>query len=181
LTAAAPCGPAVSATTPKKLVTLGRVSGLYGVKGWVKVQSYTEPRENIATFPVWTVTRNGVAAELAVEHARAHGSAVVAKLRGIEDRDEARAWLGSEIAVDRSLLPPCAPGEYYWADLEGLEVRTPDGLVLGSVDHLLATGGNDVLVLTGERERLIPFVPDAVIRSVDLEAGVIVADWSPED
>lgn len=181
MNAAAPCGPAVSATTPKKLVILGRVSGLYGVKGWVKVQSYTEPRENIAEFPVWIVTRNGVLTELAVEHARVQGPALVAKLRGIDDRDEARAWLGAEIAVDRAMLPPCAPGEYYWADLEGLEVRTPDGLVLGRVDHLLATGGNDVLVLTGDRERLIPFVHDSVIRSVDLDAGVIVADWSPED
>lgn len=171
----------MSATTHKRLITLGRISGLFGVKGWVKVQSYTEPRDNIAAFSVWTVTRNGVQSDLRVEHARGHGAAVVAKLEGIDDRDEARAWMGADIAVDRALLPACAPGEYYWADLEGLEVRTPTELSLGTVDYLLATGGHDVLVLKGDRERLIPFVHGTVIRSVDLEAGVIVADWSPEN
>jgi len=88
--------------------------------------------------------------------------------------------IGADIAVERSELPACEPGEYYWADLEGLEVVTPAGDRLGTVDHLVATGGHDVLVLAGKPERLIPFVHGAVIRGVDLVAGVIVADWSPE-
>lgn len=164
-----------------KLVTLGRISGLFGVKGWVKVQSYTEPRDNLARFGVWIVRRRGADSAMEVEEARGHGSNVVAKLRGIDDRDAARDWVGAEVAVDRAALPACEPGEYYWTDLEGLEVRTVSGESLGKVDHLLATGEHDVLVLHGERDRLIPFVLGAVIRDVDLESGVIVADWWPED
>ena len=162
-----------------KLVTLGRISGVHGVKGWVKVHSYTEPRSNIAGFRGWIVSRRGVTSLLEVEDSRGGGGNVVVKLKGIDDRDEARAWIGAEIAIERAALPECAPGEYYWADLEGLEVRTVDGVSLGKVDHLLATGGNDVLVLD-RADRLIPFLPGAVIRSVDLEAGVIVADWRDE-
>ncbi len=165
---------------PDKLVTLGRISGLFSVKGWVKVQSYTEPRDNIAQFGVWIVRRRGTDSEVAVEEARGHGSGVVAKLRGVDDREVAREWIGAEIAVARTSLPPCAPGEYYWTDLEGLEVKAPGGEVLGTVDHLIATGSHDVLVLGGEPQRLIPFVLGQVIRTVDLEAGVIVADWSAE-
>jgi 16S rRNA processing protein RimM len=168
----------VSANTDK-LVTLGRISGVHGVKGWVKVHSYTEPRANIAGFGVWIVSRRGVTSVLEVEDSRSGGGSVVVKLKGIDDRDEARGWIGAEIAVERMALPECAPGEYYWTDLEGLEVRAVDGAVLGKVDHLLATGGNDVLVLD-RADRMIPFVPGSVIRSVDLEAGVIVADWQDE-
>lgn len=169
----------MSANTDK-LVTLGRISGVHGVKGWVKVHSYTEPRANIAGFGVWIVSLRGATSVLEVEDSGGGGGGqVIVKLRGIDDRDEARGWIGAEIAVERSALPECSPGEYYWADLEGLEVRTVDGAVLGKVDHLLATGSNDVLVLD-RPGRLIPFVTGSVIRSVDLDARVIVADWQDE-
>jgi len=169
----------VSANT-RKLVTLGRISGVYGVRGWVKVHSYTEPRANIVGFDVWTVRQRDGERMVEVEDGREQGANVVAKLRGVDDRDEARELIGAEVVVERSALPKCEPGEYYWADLEGLAVVTPTGEALGTVDHLLATGEHDVLVLAGRPERMIPFVRGAVIRSVDLEAGVIVADWSPE-
>jgi 16S rRNA processing protein RimM len=163
-----------------KLVTLGRISGVHGVKGWLKVVSYTEPRDNIVGFGAWTLRHHGVESRVEVEEGRTLGNGVVVKLRGIDDRDRAREWIGAEVLVPRSALPACGPGEYYWTDLEGLEVRTPAGHLLGKVDHLLATGGHDVLVLSGRPERLIPFVLGTVIRSVDLDAGVIVADWSAE-
>jgi 16S rRNA processing protein RimM len=177
--ARAPCDLAVSATT-HKLLNLGRISGLFGVKGWVKVNSYTEPRDNVVGFRVWTLRLHGADSQIEVEEGRSHGKQVVAKLRGVDDRDRARAFIGADILIERERLPPCAVGEYYWIELEGLEVRTLTGEVLGIVDHLLATGTHDVLVLTGERERLIPFVLDRVIRNVDLAAGLIVADWSPD-
>jgi 16S rRNA processing protein RimM len=165
---------------PERLVTLGRISGLYGVRGWVKVHSYTEPRDNVVGFARWRLRTQAGERAVEVEDGRAHGANVVAKLRGVDDRDAARELIGADIAVERSALPACEPGEYYWADLEGLEVVTPAGDRLGTVDHLLATGGHDVLVLAGNPARLIPFVHGAVIRGVDLAAGVIVADWSPE-
>jgi 16S rRNA processing protein RimM len=163
-----------------KLVTLGRISGHHGVKGWVKVRSATEPHGNIVDFDGWLLRRDGRERAIEVEEARVRRGDVIAKLRGIDSREQAADWIGAEIVIERSRLPPCAPGEYYWTDLEGLEIRTPAGRSLGRVDHLLATGSNDVLVVAGERERLIPFVLGAVIRDVDLAAGVIVADWSDE-
>jgi len=177
--ACAPCDPAVSART-HKLVTLGRISGVFGVKGWVKVNSYTEPRDTVVGFGVWTVRLDGIDSRVEVEEGQSHGKQVVAKLRGFDDRDRARELIGSDILIERERLPACAAGEYYWTDLEGLEVRTLTGEVLGTVDHLLATGSHDVLVLAGKPQRLIPFVLERVIREVDLAAGLIVADWSPD-
>lgn len=163
---------------PTKWVTLGRVSGVFGVKGWLKVQSYTDPRDNIARFDRWTLRMNGADQPFEVEEGHSHGGSVVAKLRGIGDRDVARDWVGADIVVERERLPPTREGELYWTDLEGLEVRTTNGVVLGKVDHLLATGGNDVLVLDGTPERLIPFIVGSVVVEVDLAAGRIVVDWS---
>lgn len=157
-------------------VTLGRICGLFGVNGWVKVLSYTEPRENILGYAEWFLEHGGALHRVEVEAGRPAAKHVVAKLRGIDDRDEARRWLGAEISVERSAMPPLEPGQYYWADLEGLTVRNLRGETLGEVDYLMATGANDVIVLTGGSDRLIPFVPH-VVRDVDLGAGVIVVDW----
>jgi 16S rRNA processing protein RimM len=164
----------------QKWVTLGRVGGVFGVKGWLKVQSYTRPRDNIVRFGAWTLKLNGVERIFDVVDGRRHGGGVVAKLKGIDDRDAARAWAGAEIVVERERLPAAAAGELYWTDLEGLEVRTTSGTALGKVKYLLATGPHDVLVLDSSPERLIPFVLGAVVKHVDLAAGVIVVDWSPD-
>jgi 16S rRNA processing protein RimM len=165
---------------PKKWVTLGRVSGVFGVKGWLKVQSYTDPPDNIAKFGAWTLRRNGNDRRFDVEEGQGHAGGVIAKLRGLDDRDLAREWVGAEIVVGREQLPATAADEFYWSDLEGLEVRTTAGEVLGTVDHLLATGANDVLVLGGSTERLIPFVVGRVVKQVDLAARLIVVDWSAD-
>lgn len=166
--------------TPRKWVTLGRVSGVFGVRGWLKVQSYTEPRGNIARFEAWTLRSNGGERRFEVEDGRSHAGGIVAKLRGLDDRDRAREWVGAEIVVERERLPAPAANEFYWADLEGLEVRTETGEALGTVDHLLATGAHDVLVIGGPPERLVPFVLGRVVKQVDLTAKVIVVDWSPD-
>jgi 16S rRNA processing protein RimM len=159
-------------------VILGRICGLYGVRGWIKVHSYTEPRENIVEFGSWILERGGESHRVEVEAARGQGDTVVAKLRGIDDRDEAREWIGTDISVERDELPPCEPGEYYWVDLEGLEVRSTRGAVLGRVARLMATGANDVIVLEGPDQRMIPFVSQ-VVKRVDVPGRVIVVDWEP--
>ena len=164
----------------EKWVILGRVSGVFGVKGWLKVQSYTEPRDNIVGFGAWTLRLKGVDHSFEVEEGHSHAGSVVAKLHGLDDRDLARDFVGAEIVVAREQLPAIGADELYWTDLEGLEVRTTTGTVLGHVDHLLATGGNDVLVLDGSPQRLIPFVAGAVVKKVDLKTGLIVVDWSPD-
>jgi 16S rRNA processing protein RimM len=166
----------VSAT--EKWVILGRVSGVFGVNGWLKVQSFTEPRDNIVGYGSWTLRMNGADHEFELEDGHSHAGSVVAKLHGIDDRERAREWVGADVVVARERLPAIAEGELYWTDLEGLEVHTTTGIVLGKVDHLLATGGNDVLVLDSVPQRLIPFVVGAVVKEVDLAAGRIVVDWS---
>ena len=164
-----------------KWVTVGRISGVFGVKGWLKVQSYTEPRANIVGFDVWTLRMSGAERLFEVEDGQGQAGKVAAKLRGIDDPDRAREWVGADIVIERERLPKTQTDEFYWTDLEGLEVRTTAGLTLGRVAHLLATGANDVLVLDGTPERLIPFVLGSVVKHVDLEAGLIVVDWAADD
>ncbi len=165
---------------PSKPVLLGLVTGLYGVKGWIKVHSYTEPRANIVTFGRWTLCRGDGRLAVTVENGRPQGRTIVAKIKGIDDRDQARALIGSEIAVEREDLPPCEPGEYYWADLEGLDVLTEAGDELGKIDYLFSTGAHDVLVVEGARQRLIPFVKQTIVRKVDLDRGLVMVDWDPD-
>jgi 16S rRNA processing protein RimM len=161
-----------------KRVVLGRIVGVFGVLGWVKVFSETEPREAILGYSPWLVGP-GQEPRRVIE-GRRHGKGVVAHLAGCDDRDQAAALVDREIAVERDQLPPPAPDEWYWADLEGLEVWGPDRVRLGVVDHLFSTGVNDVLVVSGERERLIPFTWGEVIQSVDLARGRIEVDWDPD-
>lgn len=161
---------------PNKTVTLGRIVGLYGVRGWVKVFSETAPIENIFRYQPWLVDG---ADRQALEY-RSHGKGLIARLNGCDDRDEARALIGRAIEVRRDQLPPPAADEFYWADLEGLEVETLDGRGLGRVSHLIETGANDVLVVRGDRERLIPFVWMQVVQDVDFALGRVRVDWDPE-
>jgi 16S rRNA processing protein RimM len=158
-------------------VVLGRIDGLFGVKGWVKVYSYTEPREAVLDYKDWLLGREGRWQRVVLAEGKRHGKAVIARLEGIEDRDAAAELTGSDIGVDRDALPAPGDGHYYWADLEGLTVVHKDGTELGRVAYLMATGANDVLVVDGPSERLIPFVPGDVILDVDIAAGVIRVDW----
>jgi len=168
-----------AADTPE-MVVLGRVSGVYGVKGWVRVFSHTSPRSNILTYSGWYLRQAGNWVKHEVRSGRIHGKGVVVQLKGCDDRDQAATLLQAEIAIPREQLPELQPDEFYWADLEGLKVQTMDGVDLGVVDHLFETGANDVVVVKGERERLIPYLWQDVIQSVDLEAGLMTVDWDPE-
>ena len=159
---------------------MGRISGVYGVKGWVKVYSYTRPRENIVQYQPWYLKRNGDWQPRTLAEGNRHGKGVIARLEACDDRDQALALMGCEIGVRRDQLPATAPGEYYWTDLQGLEVVTLQDEPLGRVDHLIETGANDVLVVKGDRERLIPFVMGQVVTRVDLDAGIIQVDWDKE-
>ena len=161
-------------------VTIGHVAGVYGVQGWVKVHSFTDPPDNIRHYDPWLVRIGGEWRLLEVCDTRRHGKAVIARLEGYEDRDTARELVGAEIAVRRDQLAEINEGEYYWADLVGLKVVTVSGKELGIVNHLIETGANDVLVVAGKRERLIPFIRDEVVVAVDLDRGEIRVDWDPE-
>ena len=158
-------------------VIVGRIVGLFGVRGWVKVHSYTDPRQALLDYRDWLLGREGAWQRIELVEGRQHGKGIVARLQRIEDRDAAAELIGSDIGVDRDTLPEAEEGRYYWADLEGLTVLHKDGTELGKVAYLMATGANDVLVVDGAVERLIPFVPGTVILDVDLAHGVIRVDW----
>ncbi len=164
---------------PHKLVTLGRVSGLLGVKGWLKIFSYTDPRDSIVDFETWVLRIGNDEQTVELEGSRKHARTVAVKLKAIDDRDQAQTLVGADIAVERDALAPCQPGEFYWADLQGSAVVTVQGEPLGRLDYLFETGGHDVMVVIGDRQRLIPFVQGKVVREVRLEQRLIVVDWDP--
>lgn len=147
------------------------------MRGWVKVFSYTDPLTNILNYSTWQLCQRGQWQTVTVAEGQLHNHGIIAQLVGCQDRDQALAFVGADIAVDREQLPPLPPGEYYWHDLVGLTVLNRDGISLGQVTHLLATGANDVLIVSGDRERLIPFLPEQIIDAVDLEQKLLHVDW----
>jgi len=164
-----------------EFLNVGQVSGVFGVKGWVKVYSFTDPRENILQYSPWILQKNSQIQEVKLLGGRRQGSLVVAELQGINDRDLAAELMGADILIRKQQLPKASDGEYYWADLIGLEVRNQEGCKLGKVDHLLETGANDVLVVVdGDVERLIPFLQQSTILKIDLDDGLIIVDWDPD-
>jgi len=156
------------------------VVAAHGVQGQLKLQSYTEPPANLLGYKPWVLVQDGREQLIDRPSGRSAGQVLVVDVPGVTERDGAMALVGAEVFVERASLPKPAPGEYYWSDLEGLEVVTIEGTSLGRVSHLFATGANDVMVVKGERQRLIPYLPEQVVRGVDLEAGRIEVDWDPE-
>lgn len=162
-------------------VLVGRIVGVYGVRGWVRIESWTEPRMRIFDYRPWWLKSGSGERRIDGAAGREQGRGLVARLPGVGDRDQAAGLVGSDIGIARSALPAPGEGEVYWADLEGCEVVTIDGVALGRVSHLVATGANDVLVVRdGVRERLIPHVRDEYVTEIDLVAGRITVDWDPE-
>jgi 16S rRNA processing protein RimM len=162
------------ASTP---VVLGRISGLFGVRGWVKVFSYTEPREAVLKYKGLLLGRNGDWQPIKVAEGQRHGKTVILRLEGVDDRDQAAALIGTEIGAMRSELPEPEDGHYYWLDLIGLKVVHRDGTELGTIKDMLETGANDVMVVEGEQERLIPFIKGRTVINVDLNEKQVDVDW----
>jgi len=167
--------------TDERLIIVGRLGRPHGLSGWCHVHAWTRPPENLGQYGAWWVGRDGrwQARPLAPLRFEAHGKSHIVCFVGVDSREDAQALVGMDVAVPRSALPAPEPGEYYWMDLIGLEVFVGERC-LGRVDHLLETGSNDVLVVQGERERLIPFILDRFVLRVDLDRQRIEVDWDPE-
>lgn len=168
----------------ERLVLLGRIVGVHGVRGAVKLESFTEPRLTILDYKPWLLERDtGRFERIAGTQGHAQGKGIVATLPGVTDRDTAAALIGARIWVPREALPDPGAGEYYQKDLEGLQVVNGAGEDLGRVSHLFDNGAHDVLVTRDEagRERLIPYVVDVYVKAVDLDAGCITVDWDKDD
>ena len=164
----------------ERRVLLGRIGSPFGIQGNVKVVSWTDPPAAIFSYQPWIISSpSGKELVHAAEQGRGHGTHFVASLSGITDRDQASALRGSQIFVVRSVLPSLDPDIYYWVDLEGLRVETLSGQPLGRVDHIFSTGVNDVLVVKGERERMIPLLIPDIVQSVDRRRELIQVDWDP--
>jgi 16S rRNA processing protein RimM len=161
-----------------QIVALGYISAVHGIKGWVKVNSWTRPMEAILQYQPWLLGEDKKPVKIV--DGRKQGKGVAALLPGFEDREQAATLVGVQIFVRRDQLPATEKDEYYWSDLEGLEVKTTKGELLGRVEKLMETGANDVLVIRGNREHLVPFIQGQYVTRVDLEDGMIEVDWDPE-
>lgn len=159
---------------------VGEVADAFGVRGWIKVRSYTAPPESILGYTPWTIGEGEAAKAYVVLAGKLHGNTVVASLEGLTVRETAAALNGRRIWVDRDQFPPLPPGEFYWADLIGLEVRTSSGVILGKVANMIETGANDVMEVQGERLRLVPFVMGEYVKEVRLDEGFLMVDWDPD-
>ena len=188
-----------------KLITVAQVGAVVGVKGELKLHVFAEDPRSVMRYQRWyiqakkkqflsqsrinTVHRartEGAAADLSGSwhlledvEIRVHGGGFLIRIDGCQDRDLAKRYTHALLAVEREALPALNKGEYYWVDLEGLCVLTTERVKLGIVDHLFSTGANDVLVIKGEKERLLPYIAD-VVKSVDLAKGEMIVDWDLE-
>ncbi len=170
-------------------LTAGKITGCYGIKGWVKIHSYTDPEENLFDFGGWMLKRRGSLEPVEFDQWKRHGKGMVAHIAGVDDRTLAESFKGLDILVEADRLPALDEGEFYWNQLQGLQVwgREPESsderVLLGTVHHLIETGANDVLVVRAtddsldDRERLIPYVPGDVVTRVSLEEGRLEVDW----
>lgn len=169
-----------------KEVILGKVGAVYGIKGWLKIHSFTDEQEAILDYFPWSLKLGNNIQAVEITDWRRHNNGLIVKVGGIDDRDIAQKLVGSEIMVNENALPELPEGEFYWRQLVGMAVVTNKGYDLGKVSDLMETGANDVLVVKanrndafGKKERLIPYLFEQVIESVDVENKQICVDWDP--
>jgi len=157
---------------------VGKIGTTYGVRGWLKIHSYTEFGASILDYTPWYLSNEQDEWDaVEVEDGRMHGNGLIAKLAHVDTPEAARLLTGKKIAASRSQLPQLKKNEYYWSDLEGLTVIDQHGTVLGKVIHLMETGSNDVLIVKGDKEHAIPYLPGSVVLNIDLEKQEIHVNW----
>lgn len=163
-------------------ITVGKIGSTFGIKGWLKIHSYTEFGASILDYQPWYLSTSHDPNQdqweaVTIEEGKEHGNVIIAKISGIETPEDARLFTGKLIAIPRSMLPTLKPGEYYWSDLIGLTVINANGETLGKISYLMETGSNDVLVVKGEKEHAIPYLQGSVIKSIDLDKQEMHVDW----
>ncbi len=167
-------------------ITLGKMGAVYGIKGWLKIHSFTDEPDAILDYFPWSLKLGNNVQTVEITDWRKHNKGLIVKVAGIDDRDEAQAFVGSEILTSEAALPELPQGHFYWRDLIGLSVVTNKGYDLGVVTDMMETGANDVLVVKAnlndgfsKKERLIPYLFEQVIESVSIENKQICVDWDP--
>ncbi len=172
-----------ASSSAQSMVLLGRVLAPYGVKGWVKVEPFSESPETLRLISEWRLGKgdpSGAWLAVHVAESAEHSGNIVARFDGCLDRDAALEFRGMGIAVAKDKLPPVKPGEFYLADLVGLEVVNAQGEGLGQIASLFSNGAHEILRVERDgKERLLPFVP-AIVQNVDVQAGVVRVDWQSD-
>ncbi len=158
-------------------VILGKVIGHFGVQGWVKIFSYTKPKQAILEYKEMSLKEKNQWKSIKIEESKIHGKNVLIKIKNIENREKAEQILGKYLGVSRGDLPNLTDGHYYWTDLEGMEVEDLKGNKIGIVSYILETGANDVMVIENDDEILIPFLMDRVVKEVNFKLNKIIVDW----
>ncbi|TWX68873.1 ribosome maturation factor RimM [Colwellia demingiae] len=173
-------------STEEKKIILGKVGAVYGIKGWLKIHSFTDETEAILDYFPWSLKLGNNTQTVEITDWRKHNKILIVKVAGIDDRDEAQALVGSEILTNEAALPELSQDDFYWRDLIGMSVVTNKGYDLGVVTDMMETGANDVLVVKAnlkdgfsKKERLIPYLFEQVIESVSIENKQICVDWDP--
>lgn len=182
-----------------ELIVIGEISAVFGVKGWLKVHSYTDPIDNILAYDNWWLDKKGQTRQVVIDEARRHSNGIVVHIKDVDDRDVAKEYCKSQIKIPLSAMPELSDDDFYWHQLEGLQVYLQEpsgqaGALIGTVDHLIETGANDVLVVQLEaqleaksgsklepEEILIPYLLGKVVKSVDIDNGTMLVDWQIED
>ena len=160
-----------------EFVVMGKVVGSHGIKGWLKIQPFSEEINALCSHPVWFLSKDEIEwDELKVQESSMQGRTVLAKIENTNDRNEADRLRGYLIGIKKNDLPILEKGKYYWSDLIGLEVFNQEKFNFGVVDSIMETGSNDVVVIKGEKETLIPYL-DNVILNIDLVKKSILVDW----
>lgn len=173
--------PVTGEDNSSKTIILGKIAGVYGVKGWVKVISFTRPMENIFQYPEWQLLAGTNKQTLVVENGKQHGKGLIVKFAGLDDREEAKKLFGKEVAVFKDELPKLPEGEYYWHDLIGLTVSNEDDIEFGVVKKIHETGANDVLEIKGKGRYLIPLIYDVFVTEVDLASQQMQVKWDSDE
>lgn len=160
-------------------VIIGKIGSTFGIKGWLKIHSFAEFGPQILEYKPWYISSSGNDdwEIVDIEAGEIHGKGVIAKIAGVETPEQARLFTGKLIGMERSQLPKLKKNEYYWSELEGLTVIDQHGAILGKVIYIMETGSNDVLVVKGDKEHAIPYLPGKVVLDVDLEKQEILVDW----
>ena len=160
-------------------VIMGRIVAPYGVLGWLKVLPDTELPDGLLGYKAWLIGKDDSWREVKLESGKVHNDVLVVKLSGVDDRDAAFAFKGMQVAVPRNLLPVLDSSEFYWSDLIGLAVKNKQGVDFGKIADVFDTGANDVIVVKGEVERLIPFTEQTIIE-VSIENQTMLVDWDED-
>ena len=162
-----------------KTINIGKVIGLHGVKGWLKILSFSSPPENIFNYKSLIISNKYINQIFHIEDSRKQGKKILIKLDNIDDRTSAESLKESDIYIQRSDLPQLSEDTYYWEDLLGFNVFNQNNIKIGNVDSFIETGSNDVLIVKTRKNKniLIPFIMNKSIKVVNIESHYITVDW----